>query len=307
MINEITRDYYNYLLIKGYREETARKRYNDVREFLQFTGKNYKEITETEVLKYYHYLQQRTNKVTGSGNLKFKTIYDIILGISGFYEMLYELGKLPELLQINIPYPKNYENDFVRGILTQSEIQQLYEMAALKEKVILNLAYGCGLRVAELVAVNKEDLYLKENLLIVPKGKNSKRRIVPFTEKVRKDFEEFIFSSETERFVNSNEKNKIFREQNKNCLIANSKGDRMQEWTYNSTLKNLLKRIKIKEERIRKIGIHSLRHSIATHLLENGMELEKVRDFLGHSQLETTQIYTRVSSETLKSVVRELP
>ena len=285
MIDEILKDYYNYLLIKGYIEETARKRYNDVREFLEFTGKDFRKVTEQDVLKYYEFLKHRPNKITGTGTLKPNTIIQNILSIAGFYEMLFELRKLPNLLQINIPYPKNYENDFVREILSQEEIQQLYEIAELKEKVILNLAYGCGLRVAELVAVNKEDLYLKENLLIVPKGKNSKRRIVPFTEKIKKDFEEFIFSSE-----------------NKNSLITNAKGDRMQEWTYNSTLKNLLKKLQLSEERIKKISIHSLRHSIATHLLENGMELEKVRDFLGHSQLETTEIYTHINKNQLKNL-----
>lgn len=287
MIDETLKNYYNYLLVKGYREETARKRYLDIKEFLQFTGKDYKEITEIEVQKYCHYLQLRINKVTGIGTLKFKIVYDIILGISGFYEMLFELGKLPNLLQINISYPKNYENDFVREILTQSEIKQIYEISELKEKVILNLAYGCGLRVAELVAVNKEDIYLKENLLIVPKGKNSKRRIIPITDKVKKELE-FFLSNEAE-----------VRQPINQHLISNAKGDRMQEWTYNSTLKSLLKKIKLSEERIKKIGIHSLRHSIATHLLENGMELEKVRDFLGHSQLETTEIYTHIKASQL--------
>lgn len=285
MMEETLKDYYNYLLIKGYRESTARKRYNDVREFLEFIGKDFRKIIEQDVLKYYEFLKQRPNKITGTGTLKPNTILQNILSITGFYEMLYNLGKLPELLQINISYPKNYENNFVREIVTQEEIKNLYEIAELKEKIILNLAYGCGLRVAELVAVNKEDLYLKENLLIVPKGKFNKRRIVPFTEKIRKDFEEFIFSSEKEKY-----------------LITNSKGDKMQEWTYNSTLKKLLKRIKIKEERIKKISIHSLRHSIATHLLENGMELEKVRDFLGHSQLETTEIYTHINKNQLKNL-----
>lgn len=297
MIEEIVKDYYNYLLIKGYIEETARKRYNDVREFLEFTDKDFRKIIEKDVLKYYEFLKQRPNKITGTGTLKPNTIIHHILSITGFYEMLFELGKLPELLQINIQYPKNYENNFVREIVTQEEIKKLYETADLKEKVILNLAYGCGLRVAELVAVNKEDIYLKENLLIVPKGKNSKRRIVPFTEKMRKDFEEFIFSTEEKK---SAESAKSARE--KQYIISNTKGDRMQEWTYNSTLKNLLKKIKISEKRIKKISIHSLRHSIATHLLENGMELEKVRDFLGHSQLETTEIYTHINKNQLKNL-----
>lgn len=284
-MEETLRDYYNYLLIKGYIEETAKKRYLDVREFLEFTNKDFRKITESDVLKYYEFLKQRPNKIKKGRTLKPNSILHFIRAIQSFYEMLFELGKLPNLLQINIPYPKNYENDFIREILTQKEIQQLYETAELKERVILNLAYGCGLRVAELVAVNKEDLYLKENLLIVPKGKNSKRRIVPFTEKIRKDFEEFIFSNEKEKH-----------------LITNSKGDRMQEWTYNSTLKKLLQNIEISEERIKKISIHSLRHSIATHLLENGMELEKVRDFLGHSQLETTEIYTHINKNQLKNL-----
>lgn len=292
MIDELTRDYYNYLLIKGYIEETAKKRYNDVREFLEFIGKDFRKINEKDVLKYYEFLKQRPNKITGTGTLKPNTILQNILSIAGFYEMLFELGKLPELLQINISYPKNYENNFVREIVTQEEIKNLYEIAELKEKIILNLAYGCGLRVAELVAVNKEDLYLKENLLIVPKGKFNKRRIIPITEKVKKEIEEFIFSTEKNYQPTTNNSQ----------LISNNKGFRMQEWTYNKILKKLLKQIKIPEERIKKISIHSLRHSIATHLLENGMELEKVRDFLGHSQLETTEIYTHINKNQLKNL-----
>ena len=76
----------------------------------------------------------------------------------------------------------------------------------------------------------------------------------------------------------------------------------MQEWTYNSLLKRMLKAIGIDTERIKKIGIHSLRHSVATHLLENGMELEQVREFLGHEQLETTQIYTHISQTQLNEI-----
>lgn len=289
MIDEILKDYYNYLLIKGYIEETSKKRYNDVREFLEFTGKDFRKVTEQDVLKYYEFLKQRPNKIKKGKTLKPNSILHFIRAIECFYEMLFELRKLPNLLQINIPYPKNYENDFVREILSQEEIKNLYETADLKEKVILNLAYGCGLRVAELVAVNKEDLYLKENLLIVPKGKNSKRRIIPITEKVKKEIE-FFLSIEIEN------------RQDKNAVVVNNKGNRMQEWTYNSTLKKLLKQIAISQERIAKISIHSLRHSIATHLLENGMELEKVRDFLGHSQLETTEIYTHINRNQLKNL-----
>jgi integrase/recombinase XerD len=166
--------------------------------------------------------------------------------------------------------------------MNQEEIQKLYKVANLQEKIILHLGYGCGLRVSELVAVTKHDIYLKESFLIVPKGKFNKRRIVPLTEKISNDLGDYLQEiSKQETF------------------IINSKNRKMQEWTFNKILKILLKKIQIPEERIYKISIHSLRHSIATHLLENGMELEKVRDFLGHNQLETTQTYTHISMNQL--------
>lgn len=122
--------------------------------------------------------------------------------------------------------------------------------------------------------------------MIVPKGKYSKRRIIPFTEKMKEDLL-FFLSIETTQ---------------ESALILNTKGTRMQQWTYNSLLKHLIKSIGIEPEQIKKIGIHSLRHSVATHLLENGMELEQVREFLGHEQLETTQIYTHISQTQLNEI-----
>jgi integrase/recombinase XerD len=193
-----------------------------------------------------------------------------------------EIQEIQEIPEINIKYPKEYENDFIREILSQKEIESIYKVANKLETIIVHLAYGCGLRVAELVAVTKHDIYVKESFLIVPKGKFNKRRIVPLTEKVSNDLEDYL--QETT---------------NQETFIINSKGRKMQEWTFNKILKNLLKRIKIKQDRINKLSIHSLRHSIATHLLENGMELEKVKDFLGHNQLETTENYTHISMNQL--------
>lgn len=285
MIETTLKQFYDYLLIKGYQEETSRNRYLNVHYFLSFTKKDFLQITEEDVKAYYDYLKQRPNKVKGKGTLKHTSVLHHIRSIELFYLFLFELKKTTNLLQIELPKSKQ-EDDFVREILTQSEIQKLYNKANAKEKVILNLAYGCGLRVSELVAVNKEDIYLKENLLIVPKGKYSKRRIIPFTEKMKEDLLFFLSIEITQE----------------PALILNTKGTRMQQWTYNSLLKRMLKAIGIEPERIKKIGIHSLRHSVATHLLENGMELEQVREFLGHEQLETTQIYTHISQTQLNEI-----
>jgi integrase/recombinase XerD len=282
MTNDNLQKYKNHLIIKGYNAETSHTRTGQVNEFLEFTKLEINKIGELEIVKYYNYLKERPNKRTGK-LLNPSTVLHHIRAIELFFIMLFDTGELDEIPEINIKSPKDFESDFVREILSQEEIQKLYKKADRLETIILNLGYGCGLRVAELVAVTKHDIYLKESFLIVPKGKFNKRRIVPLTQRISDDLEQYMSSP--------------FGGQG--AFIINSKGGKMQEWTYNKMLKKLLQKIKIPQKRIDKITIHSLRHSIATHLLENGMELEKVRDFLGHSQLETTQTYTHISMNQL--------
>lgn len=282
MINDYLQNYLDHLITKGYNGETSHTRTGQVKEFLAFTKLEINTITSLEIIKYYNYLKQRPNKKTGKP-LNPNTILHHIRAIELFFIMLFDIGEITEIPEISIKYPKDFESDFVREIITQEEVQKLYKKADILETIILNLGYGCGLRVSELVAVTKEDIYLKENILIVPKGKFNKRRIIPLTQRISDDLSQYL-----EQIQN-----------HQTYFIINSKGGKMQEWTYNKMLKKLLQKIKIPQKRIGKITIHSLRHSIATHLLENGMELEKVRDFLGHSQLETTQTYTHISMNQL--------
>lgn len=281
MTNDYLQIYLNHLITKGYNSETSLTRTQQVNEFLEFTKLKVNTITSLEILKYYNYLKQRPNKRTGK-ILHPNTILHHIRAIELFFILLFEIDIIQEIPEISLKYPKDFESDFVREILSQEEIQKMYKVANQLETIILHLGYGCGLRVSELVAVTKEDIYLKERFLIVPKGKFNKRRIVPLTEKISNDLGDYLQEIA-----------------NQKTFIINSKNTKMQEWTYNKMLKKLLQKTQIPEERIYKITIHSLRHSIATHLLENGMELEKVRDFLGHSQLETTQTYTHISMNQL--------
>ncbi len=281
MTNDYLQIYLNHLITKGYNSETSLTRTQQVNEFLDFTKLEINTITSLEILKYYNYLKQRPNKRTGK-ILHPNTILHHIRAIELFFILLFEIDIIQEIPEISPKYPKDFESDFVREILSQEEIQKMYKVANQLETIILHLGYGCGLRVSELVAVTKEDIYLKERFLIVPKGKFNKRRIVPLTEKISNDLGDYLQEIA-----------------NQKTFIINSKNTKMQEWTYNKMLKKLVQKTQIPEERIYKITIHSLRHSIATHLLENGMELEKVRDFLGHSQLETTQTYTHISMNQL--------
>ena len=184
-----------------------------------------------------------------------------------------------------------------RRIFSQSEVKELYAAVATnQEKIILHIAYGCGLRVNEISQLNKEDLRLTENLIIVQKGKNNKRRLVPIPNKISQELKTFIFST-----GGTNETT-----EEKKAVFIHSKGGRMQQWTLNRLLKNIIKRTnfgnQFTAEELKTIGIHTLRHSIATHLLANGMKLEQVQQFLGHSYIESTEIYTHISQNQINNL-----
>jgi integrase/recombinase XerD len=97
----------------------------------------------------------------------------------------------------------------------------------------------------------------------------------------------------------------VARSDNK-AVFYNSKETRMQEWTFNKLLKRMIRRTsfgkRFTDQELSSIGIHSLRHSIATHLLENGMKLEQVQVFLGHSHIESTEIYTHISQTQINEI-----
>jgi len=170
-----------------------------------------------------------------------------------------------------------------REVLSTEEIKQLYEATeTLKEKAVLSIFYGCGLRRTEGEKLNLKDIHFRSGILYVREGKGSKRRIIPMNEKVNQDLKNYVLK---ERFA----------KQNETAFICNRIGTRTSGSSYNNILKKLLEKAGIKKE----ITLHCLRHSIATHLLESGLSVEYVRDFLGHKHLESTQIYTRVKNKQL--------
>lgn len=287
-------NYKNHLLILGLNKVTCQARYLYLKEFLSWLEilKVYQlqEITTVEIAKYHDYLLQRKSTRTGQ-NIKQKSIHDHMRNLQQYLGYLLEIGTIKVSPASHLKF--SYPNEKVeRIIFTQSEIQELYSVSDEQEKAILNIAYGCGLRVGELSLINKEDIRFTENLLIVQKGKNSKRRIIPINTKVTEELQNYL-ESQTET------KNK--------AIFINNHSVRMQEWTFNKILKELIGKTKFGQrfstEELNKIGIHSLRHSIATHLLENGMKLEQVQTFLGHSHIESTEIYTHINQQQINDLM----
>jgi integrase/recombinase XerD len=287
-------NYKKHLDILGLKPETTQVRYLYLIEFFSWLEilqiQQLQDIRTVEIAKYYDYLLQRKSTRTGQ-NIKQKSIYDHMRNLQQYLGYLLDLGKIKTSPASHLKF-RNPTEKVERIIFTQNEIQELYNVSNKQEKAILNIAYGCGLRVGELSLINKEDIRFTENLLIVQKGKNSKRRIIPINTKVAQELQNYLESQEES-------KNK--------AIFLNSKKQRMQEWTFNSTLKTLISKTKFGQkfstEELNKIGIHSLRHSIATHLLENGMKIEQVQTFLGHSHIESTEIYTHINQKQINELM----
>jgi integrase/recombinase XerD len=149
------------------------------------------------------------------------------------------------------------------------------------------LFYSCGLRRSEAEALNLRDIHFKSCLLYVREGKGAKRRSVPLTKKVSDDLL-YFFSIERKDIKTDTQ-----------AFIVNRLGRRMSGSGYNIIFKELLAKSKISDLKP-ETSLHHLRHSIATHLLESGLSIEYVRDFLGHRHLESTQVYTKYFSFQLK-------
>ncbi len=286
----------------GFVKETCRARQLNINEFLHYLEQKGRtkigQIEPHEIQAFYNYISERPSK-TSDGILSQKTTFSIMKSIDHLYRMLQCSGeiKVNPISTLRFSYPKSEPQ---RDILTQVQIKQLYEVcASARERSILSLGYGCGLRVGELDQVNIKDIRLREKILIVEKGKGNKSRVIPMSSGVVKDLCDYYFN-ERELLTKGRDYNP--KDQ---AFMLNSRGGRMKEWTYNSTLKSMLGRTENQAIKDKQITIHNLRHSIATHLIEQGIPVEQVRQFLGHSQLETTQIYTRISTEQLKRVVRE--
>jgi len=162
------------------------------------------------------------------------------------------------------------------------QIKQLYRLAGVKERVVLSLFYGCGLRRSEGEQLNLKDVSFKSGLLYVRKGKGGKRRAVPMSEKVVEDLQVYVDIERKWTIKND-------------ALVLNKRGSRMSGKSHSRMLKSLIKRTELKGQ----ITLHSLRHSIASHLLERGLSVEYVRDFLGHKHLESTQIYTHIKRDQI--------
>ena len=189
-----------------------------------------------------------------------------------------------------------YDYEKARGeSLSTEEIALLYKAAAqakyqARDRAILAVFYGCGLRRGEGVALELSDLLFARGLVHVRKGKNYRERFVPVSGQVKADLRNYIRSHRRQCLQNT--------QAGSERLFINNFGRPM---TGSGLFKNFCRLVSQTGDFLlidKKPGLHTLRHSIATHLLESGMDIEYVCRFLGHRSLTSTQVYTHLKKQS---------
>ncbi|MHA4812327.1 tyrosine-type recombinase/integrase [Flavitalea flava] len=172
--------------------------------------------------------------------------------------------------------------------LTAREIHRLYaatqdDVLGLRDRAMLSVFYGCGLRLQEGASLECSDILDDRKMLYVRKAKGYKERYVPVAEKSYQDIRDYIEQGRPQLIQGS-------------CgalFIDANKGGPITKQSLYVRIKRLVRKAGIRKA----VGTHSLRHSIATHLLQSGMTLERIKDFLGHAVLDSTQLYTHLIHE----------
>ena len=246
-------------------------------------------VESSTMIDYYEYITTRPNKLR-EGVLSESMINQHLFSLRLFFDYLLETKQVESVVLI----PKfSHGNAKERNIASQEEITLLYKHCKTKlEKAILGLAYGCGLRRSEMEDLNTNDLNYSNGILVVREGKNRKRRDVPMSDSVIKDLKDYLIH---ERPLYLKEHNQL-----ELAFLVNNKGKRLKGDHANDILKEIIARTKNNELIKKEITLHCLRHSIAGHLLDNGADIEFIRDFLGHSEIDTSSIYARKNKQRQK-------
>ena len=258
--------------------------------FLQYqeaTGKLLLEqLTATDANHFIEYLQTKTGERTKK-KLSNNHINKSIQSLKLFSRYIRETGR--SIVAFALQRLEEEKNK--PAWLTKIEMQQLYEVIkddvlGIRDKAMLAVYYGCGLRLNEGACLELHDINQNNKVLHVRKGKHYKERFVPIAEK---NFEEIKLYMDYAR------KELLQGNQSTYFFIGANKGEQMNKQSLYIRIKALVRKARIKK----KVGTHTLRHSIATHLLQSGMKLERIQQFLGHGNLDSTQIYTHLLNEAI--------
>ncbi len=217
--------------------------------------------------------------------------------LKGFFSFLHEQGilhknparhlkrlKPPTRLPAFLP-----ESRLQQLLETCNESSQTQEFETVRDALLIELFYGCGIRLAELIAINRDDFRDDfRSLRIV--GKGDKERIIPIVEPLRKNISDYLRLIEGQNICKNEKK----------ALILSKKGERISRTTVYRIIRRILGEQGVQGKR----SPHVLRHTFATHLLNSGADMREIQELMGHSSLRATQVYTHNHIAQLQEIYR---
>jgi integrase/recombinase XerD len=284
-MNDDIKRFLDFLAVeKGLARNTVESYERDLRRYVLFMkNKRPDEITQADVVSF-------LTRLSSSG-ISTPSVARSLAAVRGFHKYLIIDGQARTDPTVNLETPRGWKR--LPKALSTADVDALLDQPdtvapiGLRDKAMLELLYATGLRVSELVGLKLQDINLERGFLIVM-GKGSKERAVPMGEAASAAVRRYL---ESGRAVLLNGRDSVF-------LFISSKRRGI-------TRQMFWKRIKfyaLKAGIGAAISPHTLRHSFATHLLDNGADLRAVQAMLGHSDISTTQIYTHVSRERLRKI-----
>ena len=269
-------------------ENTLQSYKRDLKQFRKYLEENeihYNRVKEEDIKNYIAELQENGKKAS--------SISRCIASIRSFYQFVLKNKKIKVDPTANIQSPKIEKR--VPSVLTAKEVELLLEqpkdidLKGIRDKAMLEFAYATGMRVTEIISLNVEDVNLEEGYVVCKNG--NKQRNIPLGTMSLKALKEYI---EEARDI-------LVKTASEPALFVNINGTRLTRQGFWKIIKFYKEQAHITKD----ITPHVLRHSFATHLLQNGADLKAIQTMLGHSDISSTQVYMQFQDEGLKNVYRK--
>ena len=260
----------------------------DLKQYQTYLNENkifYNKATEETITEYIKHLQNLGKKSS--------TISRCIASIRSFYQFEVRNKKIKKDPTFHIQSPKIEKR--VPCVLTSQEVELLLEqpkdvdLKGIRDKAMLEFAYATGMRVTEIISLNISDVNLEEGIVCCKSG--NKQRNIPLGKMSLKALKEYV----------ENARGILIKDESVEALFVNINGKRLTRQGFWKIIKYYKEQAHITKD----ITPHVLRHSFATHLLQNGADLKAIQTMLGHSDISSTQVYMQFQDEGLKNIYQK--
>lgn len=284
------KDFIHFLIVeKGLAKNTIVSYERDLKSYIKYFGnvEQLKNVNEVERIHIIHFLGHLKEQGKSS-----RTLARHVASIRAFHQFLLRERVSDHDPSVHIETPKLERT--LPKVLNLAEVETLLDSPdtkdhyGIRDKAMLELLYATGIRVSELIGLQTSDVHLTMGFVRCI-GKGNKERIIPIGKTAL---------AALEHYVNNGRSHFISKKNHDNALFLNHHGKQLTRQGFWKILKKLAQGAGIEKE----LTPHTLRHSFATHLLENGADIRAVQELLGHSDISTTQIYTHVTKTRLRDV-----